>query len=133
MIDLIEEEEALASEIEQADDYKEGVFRALIRIDRITEAPPTSISLTASAEGGVRAPPPAPDSRWSCERLPKLQLRSFGGELTRWTSFWESLESAVHTNDDLSDVKKFKLSPRTFCQRGRIRSCPHGSQLSQGD
>ena len=60
VVEYIEGEEALASEIEQADDYKQGVYRALIRIDRITKAIPTSVS---SIEGEVRAPPP--DSRAS--------------------------------------------------------------------
>ena len=105
VIELIVEEEALAGEIEQADDYKEGVFRALIRIDRITKAPPASSSPTISVQGEVRAPPP--DSRSSRVRLPKLQLRSFSGDLTKWTSFWESFKSAVHDNDDLSEVEKF--------------------------
>ena len=46
----------------------------------------------------------APTSR---VRLPKLQLRSFGGDVTKWTSFWQSFEAAVHKNGDLSDVEKF--------------------------
>ena len=105
VIDLIDDEEALANEIEQADGYKEGVFQALIRIDRVTKAPPTSISPTTPAEGEDRTLPPV--SRSSRVRLPKLQLRSFSGDLTKWTSFWESFESAVHINDDLSNVEKF--------------------------
>ena len=40
-------------------------------------------------------------------KLPKLKLRPFGGELTQWTSFWESFEAAVHTNPDLTAVEKF--------------------------
>ena len=40
-------------------------------------------------------------------RLPKLQLRSFSGDITKWTGFWESFESAVHTNTELSDTEKF--------------------------
>ena len=39
-------------------------------------------------------------------KLPKLKLRPFGGELTQWTSFWESFEAAVH-NPDLTSVEKF--------------------------
>ena len=51
--------------------------------------------------------PRPPDTRSSRVRLPKLQLRSFGGDLTKWTSFWESFESAVHSNGELSDIEKF--------------------------
>ena len=28
-------------------------------------------------------------------------------ELTKWTAFWESFESAIHSNTELSDVEKF--------------------------
>ena len=46
VIELIDDD-TLADEIEQADDYKEGVFNALIRIDRIMKpSPPTSSSPT---------------------------------------------------------------------------------------
>lgn len=34
ILDLIEEEESLAREIEQADTYKEGIYQAIVRIDQ---------------------------------------------------------------------------------------------------
>ena len=40
-------------------------------------------------------------------KLPKLSLKKFDRDLSRWTSFWDFLESAVHQNIDLSDVDKF--------------------------
>ena len=40
-------------------------------------------------------------------KLPKLSLKKFNGDESRWTSFWDSFESAVHRNTDLSDVDKF--------------------------
>ncbi|KAL5502091.1 hypothetical protein EMCRGX_G008809 [Ephydatia muelleri] len=40
-------------------------------------------------------------------RLPKLELKRFEGELTTWTSFWDSLEAAIHNNDQLSSIDKF--------------------------
>ena len=53
-------------------------------------------------------------------KLPKLQLRAFGGELTKWTSFWDSFESAVHNNRELSDIEKFNyltsLLERSACE-----------------
>ena len=107
VIELIDDDTILADEIEQANGYKESVFNALIRIDWITKAPFTSSPLTSteSSPRGRRTPPPETHS--SRVRLPKLQLCSFGGNLTKWTSFWESFESAVHNNDDLSDIEKF--------------------------
>ena len=39
--------------------------------------------------------------------LPKLTLRQFNGKMTQWTTFWETYESAIHNNKDLSDIHKF--------------------------
>ena len=61
VIDLIEDDEALASEIDQADDYKESIFNALIRIDRIVKASPTRGSPTSPTDTpphDIRTPPP---------------------------------------------------------------------------
>ena len=40
-------------------------------------------------------------------KLPKISLPRFGGDPVKWTSFWDSYQSAIHNNDGLSDVDKF--------------------------
>ena len=40
-------------------------------------------------------------------RLPNLVLKKFGGDPTEWITFWDSFESAVHINSDLTDMDKF--------------------------
>ncbi|XP_068670957.1 uncharacterized protein [Montipora foliosa] len=40
-------------------------------------------------------------------RLPKLELKKFHGNPIEWYPFWESFESAVHKNSNLSGVDKF--------------------------
>ena len=65
--------------------------------------PPTPDASTPT----VAAATPPTDVHVNRIRLPKLQLRSFNGDLTRWTAFWESFESAVHNNSELSEVEKF--------------------------
>ena len=40
-------------------------------------------------------------------KLPKLTLPHFNGNLTKWAAFWDSYESAIHSNDALSEVDKF--------------------------
>ena len=101
-IELIEDETALADEIEQADNYKEGIYEALLKIDQETKSPnPPAASL---ATVGGMAPASTSSGR---VRLPKLQLRSFSGDITKWTGFWESFESAIHTNAELPDTEKF--------------------------
>ena len=40
-------------------------------------------------------------------KLHKLLLRKFDGDLSKWTSFRDSFESAVHQNPNLSEVDRF--------------------------
>ena len=40
-------------------------------------------------------------------KLPKLTLKKFNGDLTKWTTFWDSYESLIHHNSQLSDIHKF--------------------------
>ena len=40
-------------------------------------------------------------------KLPKLSIKPFTGKLTAWTSFWDSYQSAIHDNPELSNIDKF--------------------------
>ncbi len=40
-------------------------------------------------------------------RLPKLSIRPFNGDITQWTTFWDSFKSSIHENPTLSDIDKF--------------------------
>ena len=40
-------------------------------------------------------------------KLPKLVMKKFNGDFTKWATFWDSFESSVHNNSSLSDVDKF--------------------------
>ena len=97
MVGLVEERD-LNSEIEQADAFKEGIYTAVIKIDkRVNQA---SVPIP---EDPVDSPPRSNDR----VKLPKLVLRPFNGDITAWTTFWESYESAVHNNRNLTDIDKF--------------------------
>ena len=103
---LLEDEEALAEDIEQSDEYKQKIYAIIVSIDKaIALAPSMTPALVATA------PPLHGDSlstdAASRVRLPKLTIRPFDCDITKWTSFWDSYESAIHTNTDLSDVDKF--------------------------
>ena len=39
-------------------------------------------------------------------RLPKLTLPIFGGDPLKWQTFWDSFDSAVHSNNVLTNVQK---------------------------
>ena len=85
VIDLIEDE-SLADEIEQADGYKETTFASLIRIDKLMETSSTTSHLSTDTVT-TEARTDGRGSLSSRVNLPRLQLKPFGGELTKWTSF----------------------------------------------
>ena len=41
-------------------------------------------------------------------KLPKLELRKFNGKIHEWQEFWDGFCSAIHKNDKLANVNKFK-------------------------
>lgn len=41
-------------------------------------------------------------------KLPNLTLLKFAGDPTKWTTFWDSFSSAIHSNEGLNGVEKFQ-------------------------
>ena len=39
-------------------------------------------------------------------KLPKITLPQFNRDPVRWTSFWDSYQSAIHLNSELTEVDK---------------------------
>ena len=103
ILDLVEEE-SIAEEIEQSDEFKERIYSVLVRIDHLSKpkakTPPPSTP-TASRDGTTGGV--APHSK---VKLPKLTIQPFGGDLTNWTTFWDSYKAAIH-NGSLSEIEKF--------------------------
>ena len=40
-------------------------------------------------------------------KLPRLSLKRFNGDMTKWSTFWDSFESSIHLNPELADIDKF--------------------------
>lgn len=95
-------EEGLEEEIGQSDEYKEK-YEALTLINKALGSTPTTAAMS-SAEAQTSEPT---GERPPKVKLPKLSLPHFNGDLTKWTTFWDSYESAIHDNRDLTDVEKF--------------------------
>jgi len=45
--------------------------------------------------------------------LPNLEMQKFGGQIHQWEELWDGFCSAIHENDDLSQVDKLKY-PKSF-------------------
>ena len=111
IVGLVAEEE-METEIQQADEGQERIFEALVRINRtLTPATPAPPSTNHTV------PPPTVPARTGSEhknrlhgakvKLSKLSLPHFNGDMMKWPTFWDSYESAIHRDDELTDVDKF--------------------------
>ena len=96
-------EEEMEEEITQADLYKERIYSTLISIEDALK-PSAATASVASATATRPVPSTTPENK---VRLPKLTIKPFNGKLTAWTPFWDSFNSAIHENPELSKVDKF--------------------------
>ena len=62
----------------------------------------SSSHYASSSQSSSRVPYSGPKVK-----LPKLSLKTFNGDLTTWTAFWDTFESSIHNNTDLSAIDKF--------------------------
>ena len=106
ILDAVEDDEAITAEIEESGKFGEHIHGAIVEIDSFlttTKHTRTNVEVvptnTSTAQGC--------GSRSKHAKLPKLVLRTFSGEPSQWQSFWNSYESAIHQNEELSDVDKF--------------------------
>ena len=103
----LHDETEIATEIEGNEALCDQVRSAIFRINKALSTPP-HVSSPAST-----SPPPSPGEgrhtitpTVSRMKLPKLTLTPFDGNYTRWCTFWDSYESAVHNNPELPDIVK---------------------------
>lgn len=116
VIALVDDETAIGEEIASSEDFKLTIYGAMFSIEQLeakgattTTSPlaPTTSPLaptTSPLSSPPRATAPATHNR---AKLPKLTLQHFHGDPTKWYSFWELYEAAVHSNEELTDVEKF--------------------------
>ena len=80
----------------------------------------TSISDLLQPKQEVSISPPEPSASTSSNsgqhsneasnvrvKLPKLEVKRFTSKVEEWQEFWDSFDSAIHTNPKLSQVDKF--------------------------
>ena len=86
----MEEEEALTTEIQQADKYRESIHCSGLR-------PPSDLPRHLLAKVELQPCWCKQDSILhvhDCE-VPRLKLKEFARDLTQWTPFWESFQARV--------------------------------------
>ena len=71
---------------------------------------PTHSQATSPTHSRVTTPPlelPSAGDLPAHSTRVKLSLKKFNGDLTKWITFWDTFESAVHRNSTLSSIDKF--------------------------
>ena len=104
ILELVNEDE-LEGEIEQADVFKEKVQLVVIKLEQAIR-PVTGTATTP----GHTVPPLPPPVHPAKVRLPKITIKKFNGDVTKWTTFWDSFESSIHDNSDLSGKFNYLIS-----------------------
>ena len=90
----------MENEIQQSDEYKE-IYEALTRVNKVLDATTTPTPAATPSAATVSG------DRGAKVKLTKITLPHFNGNLMKWPTFWDSYESAIHNNTELSDVDKF--------------------------
>jgi hypothetical protein len=96
ILELLEDEADLVSDIEQADDFKDAIYTAIVKAEKCT-------STLSSKDAAARATPMGAGHI----KLPKLAIPPFSGDITQWVTFWDSFQSAIHKNAALVEIDKF--------------------------
>ena len=100
--DRITDDKEIEDEIVKASDIKDEIQETIIKIDKkfgLTEKRDIHNESRTSIFNHTESPRHA--------KLPKLSLRTFGGNPVEWQSFWDGFKAAVHENNCLEDIAKF--------------------------
>ena len=111
-------EEDVTTEIDRSTRLKADVTQRLVAIDEklaATNVPYASLYAGSSGSqgqnivenGSGNGVTSAVNPKPVRVKLPKLEVRKFSGKLEDWQEFWDSFDSAIHSNDSLSNVEKF--------------------------
>ena len=129
------DEEDTETEITEASEFMDEIDICLTTLEDATRA-------ETSQESGRSTPPtqesPSQQANVSTHavnsskvRLPKLQLPSFNGNFKDWATFWDSFDSAIHSNQSLTPVDKFSYLRASL--QGPAASTINGLNLSNAN
>ena len=109
--ELIVEEEALVTDIEDSCAWNDAYFDIMVKIDDALKKHSDTKVFENKASSDKSPPEVIPNSSDVIKKrevkLPKIELKSFDGDILNWQTFWDQFESSVHSNISLSDVDKF--------------------------
>ena len=90
-------------EIEESEEFTASIIRLKCKIENASKVNMPTQQNVGSAQ--TTAQPVNQNAVRT--RLPKLYLPKFRGDVTKWNTFWDSFQSAVHRNEGISNIDKF--------------------------
>ncbi|XP_064475321.1 uncharacterized protein LOC135389185 [Ornithodoros turicata] len=129
-IEVYIKEDELATEYETMFSYEEQAANAMAEVQtRLADLHSVEQQVTSvTSEALLPATPRASEQAPAGVKLPKLQLMTYGGELTQWQMFWEQFRTAVHDNRRLNKTEKFQYL--TTLLKGRAAAAIRGLQAT---
>ena len=114
------DDEICMKEAEEADEIQEKISFKLICIEEalreISESKESVSERSQKSESRESIPESVKSSETTASlpqnaakiKLPKLEIKKFNGKLQEWSEFWDSFDSAIHSEQGLAKVDKFK-------------------------
>ena len=110
IVELVDDVKTIDTEVSESCEIMSSIQECIVELESVLEAQemqgksqefPSVAQLPPSESAGTS------QNHVSKAKLPKLELNKFHGNPIHWYPFWESFESAVHKNPNLSSVDKF--------------------------
>ncbi len=101
--------EKLEKEIDESENVTTRILdcRSRINVWKVKQQTTTSHNATEQTTPPISPTTSSFNQKPVKPRLPKLTLPRFKGDITQWNTFWDSFNSAIHSNTEISDVDKF--------------------------
>ncbi|CAB3989185.1 Hypothetical predicted protein [Paramuricea clavata] len=109
IIETVDEEKDIEGEINESSEFRRSIHEAISQIDLCLQEhkvkhngghdPNGSLSSSSMVNSSYS------DGKQNV-RLPKLNLKHFKGDPIKFQAFWDSFETTIHNNEDVSDVNK---------------------------
>lgn len=112
-IKLVKWKATLAEQLDKILPLHEGILAEVVDDEKSTKEDVKAQSSESQAtssllnENGHMITANSATQKGTRVKLPKLEVTKFNGKLYEWQDVWDSFESAIHTNELLSNVDKF--------------------------
>ena len=103
-------EDLCVKDMDESEHYREKANMIVLSLEEILEQrkrPTATMTIRSSPLRRSESRETLDSGRKTRAKLPKLEPKKFNGKADQWQEFWDSFESSVHGNEELSKVDKF--------------------------